>query len=165
MPLVRSIVTFGSKRSISVQGWQRRVQIDWVWNRLGPLLCKAYGYLPAKAWRLGADNEPAQYLLDTIPWIRGKPFTDHTDGFDYASASRGLSWPPSWHLVAVNDRLLGHPQDVQAFLAETGLNTGRFTVLGKNTGYAEDYDHISMLTSAAAPEDHFVQLRDWLAAQ
>ncbi|WP_337843272.1 alpha/beta fold hydrolase [Rheinheimera sp.] len=165
VPLVRSVLTFGSKRCISVQSWQRRLHIDWVWNRLGPLLCKVYGYLPARQWRFGADNEPAQYLLDTIPWIRGEAFTDISDGFNYANACKHLNWPPSWHLAAVNDRLLGHPQDVLAFLAETGLDAGRFTLLGKATGYKMDYDHISMLTAATAREDHFVQLADWLGRQ
>ena len=165
VPLVRSLVTFGSKRCISVQSWQRWLHIDLVWNRLAPLLCKAYGYLPARQWRFGADNEPAQYLLDTIGWIRGEPFADPTDGFDYRSACQPVRWPPSWHFAAVNDQLLGHPRDVQAFLAETGLSSGRYSLLAKSAGQLLDYDHISMLTAPEARQDHFPLLADWLRVQ
>lgn len=159
---VKAIVTFGSKRVISVTGLKKRLHIDFVWNLLSPLLCRLYGYLPAKQWRFGADNEPAQYLLDTIPWIRGGRFTDPTDGFDYAAACASVTWPASWHFAAVNDKLLGHPVDVQAFLSETGLNNGRYTLLGKQQGYQQDYDHISMLTHPDATKEHFTELVAWL---
>ncbi len=162
LPKVKAIITFGSKRVIRVGGFKKRLHIDLVWNRLSPLLCRLYGYLPAKQWRFGADNEPAQYLLDTIGWIRGHAFTDPTDGFDYAAACAKLSWPVSWHFAAINDQLLGHPLDVQAFLTETGLNKGRYTLLGKAQGHHQDYDHISMLTHPCACKDHFNEVMLWL---
>jgi predicted alpha/beta hydrolase len=159
---VKAVVTFGTKRVITVRGLKKRLQIDLVWNRLAPLLCRWYGYLPARQWRFGADNEPAQYLLDTIGWIRGEPFVDPADGFDYAAACQKVSWPASWHFAAVNDNLLGHPLDVQAFLAETGLNSGLYSLLGKAQGQKHDYDHISMLTHPKATKDHFSALESWL---
>lgn len=162
LPKVKTIVTFGSKRVISVRGFKKRLHIDLVWNLFSPLLCRIYGYLPAKQWRFGADNEPAQYLLDTIPWIRGGAFVDLTDGFDYAAACTDVKWPDSWHFAAINDQLLGHPQDVQAFLAETGLSSGRYSLLGKAQGHQQDYDHISMLTHPSASSDHFAELALWL---
>jgi predicted alpha/beta hydrolase len=162
LPKVKAIITFGSKRVISVGGFKKRLHIDLVWNRLSPLLCLLYGYLPAKQWRFGADNEPAQYLLDTIGWIRGQAFVDPTDGFDYAAACTDVNWPVSWHFAAINDQLLGHPLDVHAFLAETGLNSGRYSLLGKAQGHKQDYDHISMLTHPSAGADHFAELELWL---
>ena len=162
LPKVKAIITFGTKRVISVGGFKKRLHIDLVWNRLSPLLCLLYGYLPARQWRFGADNEPAQYLLDTIGWIRGEAFTDPSDGFDYAAACACTSWPQSWHFAAIKDQLLGHPTDVQAFLAETGLDAGRYTLLGKAQGHQQDYDHISMLTHPSASTDHFAELGFWL---
>jgi pimeloyl-ACP methyl ester carboxylesterase len=162
IPKVKAIVTFGTKRVISVTGLKKLLHIDVVWNWLSPLLCRLYGYLPAKQWRFGADNEPAQYLLDTIGWIRGGAFIDQTDGFDYGAACSTISWPQSWHFAAIRDQLLGHPVDVQAFLTETGLNSGTYTLLGKGQGNQQDYDHISMLTDPSAVTDHFVKLEMWL---
>ena len=158
---VAAKVCFGSKRVITVNNLERRVKINVIWNNLAPTLCKYYGYFPARKWRLGADDEPAQFLQDTIRWIDGAPFQDLDDQFDYAAACKQLSWPPVWHFAAQNDRLLGHPNDVKAFIAET-VPEARFTLLGVATGYSKNYDHISMLTDAEAQSEHFSQLRNWL---
>lgn len=158
---VAAKVCFGSKRVISVQSLERKLKINLIWNKLAPWLSKKYGYFPARKWRFGADDEPEQFLQDTVHWIKGGAFTDLTDEFDYAGSSKTTVWPPVWHFAAQNDRLLGHPQDVKAFIAETAPQA-RFTLLGKANGYKQDYDHISMLTHPAAESDHFAQLRDWL---
>ena len=158
---VAAMVCFGSKRVIRIRSIERSLKIGLIWNRLAPWLSRRYGYFPARKWRLGADDEPADFLLDTIKWIEGDAFCDLTDQFDYATACKATSWPPVWHFGAVNDTLLGHPQDVQAFIAESAANAG-FTLLGKSHGNKHDYDHISMLTHPLAVQDHFIQLRDWL---
>ncbi len=158
-------VFFGSKRRISVKSAAKKLQIDWVWNKLSPWLCRRYGYLPAKSWRFGADNEPAQFLLDTVHWIQSTDFVDPTDEFDYAKAATLLHWPESWFFAAVNDKILGHPDDVRLFMAESNLAEARFSLLGKAQGDAVDYDHISMLTHPLAVAGHFAILADWLKHQ
>ena len=159
---VAAIVTFGSKRRITVQSLVKTLQIDWVWNRLAPKLARHYGYLPARQWRLGADDEPVQYLLDTVQWINNPAFVDCTDGFDYAAAAAQLRWPPSWFFAAVQDQVLGHPQDVRLLMQETAQAGARYTLLGKSSGAPLDYDHISMLTHPTAREGHFSMLAAWL---
>jgi pimeloyl-ACP methyl ester carboxylesterase len=159
---VRAKVCFGTKRVISVQSLERKIKIDLLWNRFAPWLGKKYGYIPAKQWRFGADNEPTAFLSDTISWIKGAPFTDITDGFDYARACQQTPWPPSWHFAAEKDSVLGHPIDVQLFIQETSQQHSRYTLLSRKQGHAQDYDHISMLTHPGASEDHFVQINQWL---
>lgn len=160
---VRSIVCFGTKRQITVQSLQRIIKIDWVWNRIAPWLARRYGYLPAKSLKLGADDEPTQFLLDTIAWIKPSAFCDVSDGFDYRLASEQLSaWPRSLFIAAVADKVLGHPQDVQHFMKEAGLHHAEYRLLGKAQGNLEDYDHISMLTHDSARRDHFKDITDWL---
>jgi len=160
---VQTLVCFGTKRQITVQSLQRKLQIDLVWNRLAPWLCRKFGHLPAKKLKLGADDEPTQYLLDTIAWIKPSPFCDVTDGFDYELAGREVvDWPRSQFIAAVNDKVLGHATDVQHFMREAGLAAVEFRLLGRAHGNAEDYDHISMLTHPAAKHDHFPELVKWL---
>ncbi|MDX1536671.1 alpha/beta fold hydrolase [Arsukibacterium sp.] len=159
---VRAKVYFGTKRVISVRSLERKIKIDWLWSRFAPWLGRKYGYIPARKWGFGADNEPTEFLTDTINWINGAPFADLTDGFDYAAASQQTDWPPSWHFAAVNDTVLGHPVDVQHFINETGQQDGKYILLGRAAGYLHDYDHISMLTHPKATEDHFIQLNQWL---
>ncbi len=162
LPKVKAKICFGSKRAISVRSLSKTLQIDLIWNRLAPWLSKHYGYLPAKRWRLGADDEPRQFLLDTIQWIKGAPFVDCSDGFDYQAACQQVSWPPIWHFAAEQDKVLGHPQDVQAFIAESAQRHARSTLLGKSAGYSKQYDHISMLTDPVASHEHFTEIANWL---
>lgn len=159
---VRAIVCFGSKRRISVRSWRKTLQVDWVWNRLCPWLAGKRGFLPAKQWKLGADDEPQQFLRDTIHWINQHHFVDPTDGFDYSAAAHQVNWPPAWFFAAVNDKVLGHAADVKLLMQETGLAGAQFRLLGKAQGDALDYDHISMLTAAQAKNGHFRDLADWL---
>jgi len=161
---VRAIVCFGSKRRISVRSWRKRFQVDLVWNQLCPWLAGRHGYLPARRWKLGADDEPAQFLRDTIHWIRHAHFIDPTDGFDYSAAAHQLKWPPALFFAAVNDLVLGHATDVKLLMQETGLAAAQFRLLGKAQGDGLDYDHISMLTAAQARSGHFRDLVDWLKA-
>tara|TARA_Y100001963_G_scaffold86580_1_gene119707 strand:- start:5398 stop:6294 length:897 start_codon:yes stop_codon:yes gene_type:complete len=154
-------VCFGTKRVISVQSLERKLKINLLWNKIAPWLSERYGYFPARKWRLGADDEPSPFVQDTVAWIQGGAFEDPEDKFDYAHGCKMVQWPPVWHFAAQNDRLLGHPRDVQAFIAETAPEA-RFTLLGRKTGYLYDYDHISMLTHPTAVNGHFSELRDWL---
>jgi pimeloyl-ACP methyl ester carboxylesterase len=162
---VASVSYFGTKRRISVQSVAKTIQVNWVWNRVGPWLCQRYGYLPAKKFRFGADNEPTQFLLDTIHWINAEAFVDPTDQFDYATAARDCPWPASWFFAAVNDKVLGNPTDVQLFMAETQLQNARYSLLGAEDNDAQGYDHISMLTHPKAQHGHFRALADWLILQ
>lgn len=159
---VRAIVCFGSKRQISVRSWRKSLQVDWVWNKLCPWLAQKHGYLPARQWKFGADDEPVQFLRDTIHWIKHSHFVDPTDGFDYSAAAKQLQWPSAWFFAAVDDLVLGHATDVRLLMAEAGLSEAQFRLLGKKHGDALDYDHISMLTARQATTGHFRDLVTWL---
>ena len=162
---VASASYFGTKRRISIESFSKTIQVNWIWNQLGPWLCQRYGYLPAKKLRLGADNEPRQFLKDTVQWINSELFVDPTDQFDYAAASKRCDWPASWFFAAIKDKVLGHPTDVRLFMEETQLQHAKFTLLGTEAEDDHGYDHISMLTHPKARDGHFRQLADWLIAQ
>jgi len=164
-PQIASVSYFGTKRRITVQSVSKTIQVNWIWNRLGPWLCQRYGYLPAKTLRFGADNEPRQFLLDTVDWINSETFIDPTDQFDYALAAQDCPWPASWFFAAVNDQVLGHPTDVQLFMAETQLQHAKFSVLGTSAEDLQPYDHISMLTHPRAQHNHFKALAEWMKSQ
>lgn len=163
---VASASYFGTKRRISIESFSKTIQVNWIWNQIAPWLCQRYGYLPAKKLRFGADNEPRQFLKDTVHWINSESFVDPTDQFDYAAASTRCDWPASWFFAAINDKVLGHPTDVRLFMAETQLQHAKYTLLGSE---AQDdqhgYDHISMLTHPKARDGHFQSLAQWLVAQ
>ena len=68
--------------------------------------------------------------------------------------------PPVWHIAAVNDEVLGRPEDVRLF-AELTQQTQRYTLLSRANGNRHDYDHASMLTMKDAAEDHFPAVAEW----
>lgn len=161
-PDVASQTWFGTKRSIRVWNFERVYKVELIWKRLAPLYAKYKGYFPFKEWGLGADNESYLSISESAHWVHNRPWTDPRDQFDYGSRAKDIKWPPTWSIAAKNDMILGNPSDVEDFLAEVGQ--GKLTLLSKENGNAQDYDHINMLTHPDAVNDHFVQVAEFLQA-
>ena len=159
---VRSLVYFGSKRQILVHGVRRWLWIDLIWNGLCRALVALYGYLPARAWRLGSDNESAGFYTQSAIWVSASPWVDPIDGFDYGTALQDQELPPTLYFAAVNDHTLGHPEDVQRLMHESGNHKASYVLLGRRSNNLHDYGHISMLTHADATQDHFPSVVQWL---
>lgn len=159
---VASLTFFGAKRAVRVHTRERWLYIDGVWFTLAPLLTALAGYLPARALRMGSDNETRRSHRDSAAWIRPVPWRDPRDGFDYAAALAGAELPPLLALAGASDRALGHPGDVADFVAECGRGTRRVELLARATGYARDYGHVDMLTAREAVDDHFPLVADWM---
>jgi hypothetical protein len=84
------------------------------------------------------------------------------DGFDYGAAVKAVTLPPTWHIAAISDHALGHPDDVRRFMESAGDQERRFSILARNNGNLHDYNHINMLTHPDAVRDHFPQVAAWL---
>lgn len=160
---VRSLLTFGSKRTIRVQSFKKWLMVDLFWNRLAPSLAMGQGYLAADKLRVGMDNESRASLNQSIDWVRGD-WRDHDDGFDYAKAAKEALWPQAWFIAGQNDTVLGHPEDVADMVRECGFEQVKLTVLAKANGFKHDYGHGDMLTHLDAAADHFTQILDWYLA-
>lgn len=159
---VRSLVYFGSKRTVRVKNLHRLLKVDLIWLRLCPLLAGLLGYLPARRLRMGSDSETAKSLLHSLQWVKESPWVDPDDGFDYGTAARQVKLPPTWFIAAQNDHCLGHPRDVYDFMAEAGDQETTYSILSVKNGQQHDYGHIDMLTHPDAIGDHFPLVADWL---
>lgn len=157
-----SLTFFGSKRRISVFSLSRLFQVDIIWNLFSRLLVRKYGYLPAKRFKIGSDNESRRSHKETLQWVVEREWRDWHDGFDYRKALQNTPLPPLLSLTGASDRVLGHPHDVHALAAETGSGSVKVQVIGKAEGFLHDYDHINLLTHPDAPKDHFQTVLQWL---
>jgi hypothetical protein len=159
---VQQLVHFATRRQVQAPGWQRRVSIDFLWNRVGRLAVAFEGYLPAPALRLGTTRESARCFHDGLAWSRAGRWLDTEDGFDYTAALERRDWLRSLYFAAAADRAFGAPEDVRDFMHEMGRHDGRLIVLGRAEGNLQDYTHTGMLLHADAEQDHFPQLLAWL---
>jgi pimeloyl-ACP methyl ester carboxylesterase len=162
---VLSKTCFGTKRIVTAKTLEAYFKLGFMWRYIAPMLAKNQGYFDAKKFRFGSDSETQQSLSESIAWVIPGQWHDQSDGFDYYHAAENINWPPTWHFTGINDRALGHRQDVQLFINESSNHAAKFSVLSKKSGSLVDYDHINILTHAQAVNDHFPQLSFWLKQQ
>lgn len=159
--LVNSMIYFATKRRVNILSWLRLFYVDLMWQFACPILAGFFGFLPAKQFHIGADNETKKSLADSITWVNTKEWVDQ-DGFDYGKAIKQTDLPPIWYLAGINDKALGHPYDVFTFMLESGSNRGKFSLLAKQYGNLHDYGHIDIVTSRDGENDHFPLVLQWL---
>jgi predicted alpha/beta hydrolase len=164
LPEIRAMAFFGSKRSVRVFNRERVIKIDLVWKGLCRALVAAYGYLPARSFRLGSDDETARSWRQSVAWVRPGPFVDPADGFDYGKALAGEALIPTRWYAGALDLSLGHAEDVRRLMREVGASEERLVLLSRSGGAGRDFGHIDMLTHPRALEGHFRDLAAFLRA-
>jgi predicted alpha/beta hydrolase len=157
-----ALVTFGTKRRISIGGWKKWYMIDFFWVFVSRLLKALYGYLPAAALGMGSDNETIRSHNETHHLVVHKEWIDPVDGFHYARSLSDQQIPPSLWITGSKDDVLGHPTDVKAFIHECHAKDATFWLAGRSEGFACDYDHINLLTHPIAAEDVFPRVLVWI---
>ncbi|HOP63668.1 MAG TPA: alpha/beta fold hydrolase [Spirochaetota bacterium] len=160
---IKSIVYFGSKRRVSVYNLHRLVFIDLVWRHLFTLTGKILGYVPAKKFGIGIDNESRGSHSGCVFWVEEKGWVDPVDRFNYGEAACKVTLPPALYFAAENDRSLGHPSDVIDFINESGSHRHEYRLLSRKNGNMHNYDHVSMITHRDAVIDHFPEVLEWLS--
>ena len=158
---VASSVYFGSKRTVRAKTFDRYLKVELVWNRLAFLMGRNKGYLPAKRYGLGSENETLKTHKQCVRWVKHRAWQDSDDGFDYAQAAIKTRLPATLYFAAIRDTSLGHRYDVRAFIKESGEHVSQYTLLAKSHGNELDYDHIDMLTAKECVEDHFPEVSKW----
>ncbi len=159
---VRSCAYFASKRSVRVWNLERLFKVDLAWKLLAPLLILIKGYLPAKELHIGSDNETKKSHQQSVVWVRQRKWVDTDDGFNYHEALNKLKLPATLYIAAKGDKSLGHPNDVQRLMAESGNHESDYVLLSVEQGHSQNYDHIAILTHPDAESEQFQLILDWI---
>jgi pimeloyl-ACP methyl ester carboxylesterase len=154
---VRSITSFGTKRTVGVSNLDKLLKIDLAWHVGCSILDAVCGYLPARPLKMGSDNMTARAHQDCRKWaLKDALWVDRTDGFDYGAAIQKVALPPSLFFAGSHDFSLGHPNDVKAFMKSTGARDAQFHLL-------DGYNHIDMITHPDAESENYPRVAEWLS--
>lgn len=158
---VKASVYFASKRTIYNRHPSKFLQANLVWYGLSPILISLFGYLPAKRFGFGSDDETRLSHKEGVQWVRRNPWVCPFDGFDYGNTLNNLNLPPTLHIAAVNDKALAQRIDIEAFMRESGNGKQEIKMYGKKYHHKIDYDHINILTAPEAVNETFKDTLEW----
>ena len=127
-------------------------------GRLLTASTRSIGRFPARALRVGSDDEPPAAIDDACRWTtaaRHDPaFLDDLADVDVASIA----------VVGAGDST-DPPPGCRRFHARLGGTDRTFLVAGIDTGYAEDYDHAGLVVSKHAQQEIWPLLTEWMTAR
>lgn len=153
-------VHISTKRRVGVINPHRLFYIDLMWFFVGKIILLFKGHLPANYY--GPGGESRGTLTDSQRWVYSKNWLDHENGLDYNFLARKHKLPPTLYLTGAADQCLGHIKDVKRFALESQHPLKEVILLSKRNGHLQDYDHINILTSPHAPQDHFPMIAKYL---
>jgi pimeloyl-ACP methyl ester carboxylesterase len=120
-------------------------------------VCRAASRFPARALRMGPEDEPALVLSDWMMWnVRGRWMG--SDGFDYLAALKHLP-TPLLSIAGSGDRLFAPPEACRALVSRLGGTATTFAVA------RPDLDHRGLLIDPRADEHCWPLIADWIALQ
>lgn len=160
---VAGLVQIAVRRECRQSGWRRRLLLDLMWGRLAPWLGRRQKRVALRALGLGRVDISSQLHDEVLMWQNGGIWRDPQDGFDYATALTGMSWPGSLYIAGGNDRSMGHPADIKSFARELGVHDAQLILLQKGTGSSRSYGHTDLLTHPQAVVDHFPLILAWMS--
>ncbi len=159
---IASMVFFGTKRFLTVMNLKKIWTINFLWGTLARLGIAIRGYLPAKEYEFGSDNETRTTFYENNIWLKSKKWLDPKDKFDYAAALKKVKLPPTLYLTGKSDDILGDEPDVKFLMEETGKQNNYFMKLSKEAGNMHDYGHNDILSHKDAVSDVYPIVLDFM---
>lgn len=132
-------------------------------SRLGAItlrsLSRVLGRFPARALRLGPEDELAGVMIQWMDWnLAGHWRGD--DGTDYGQAIAALDLP-LLVIAAAADRW-APPPSCRALLDSVSSPDRTWLLLGTETGFSHDFGHVDMLVGRTARAEVWPLIRQWI---
>jgi len=149
-PEVKAVVALGTPGPGGISLKRRTLALGAI------LLARLLGRLPARALRLGPEDEAAHIIGDWMGWnVRGRWLG--RDGFDYFAALPHLR-TPFMAVAGEGDHLMAPPFACREVLDKVGAAQKKFLVGGPHL------DHAGLLIDPKARERCWPAVADWLDA-
>ncbi|MGM0454269.1 MAG: alpha/beta fold hydrolase [Thermodesulfobacteriota bacterium] len=149
------VVTFGSQ----ISKGDRYLKIPPVAWGLSFFL-KWLGYLPAPKLGLGPEIEPAGVIRETIGWKKLAGKWRNAAGLSYWDGLARID-VPVLSLAAAADKN-DPPEGCRQLHERLGSEEKAFVLLGEQTGFSKNYDHIGMVISPSAQQEIWPCVTLWL---
>jgi pimeloyl-ACP methyl ester carboxylesterase len=152
---VSGLITFGSQISLG----DRYLKIPPVAWTLSTLL-RVMGNFPAPKFGLGPEIESAGTMIETIRWKKFRGKWTNSEGGSYWDDLEKIKMPVLTYAAAIDKN--DPPAGCRKIHKRLGSIDKMFMVLGKDTGFTKDYDHVGMVVSKEAQEEVWPDLAGWL---
>jgi oxygen-independent coproporphyrinogen-3 oxidase len=133
--------------------------------RLFLVLTRALGFVPARALRLGPENEVAEVMLQWYRWNLQKCWQG-TEGLDYLNALQQLDMLtdlPVLGMAGSGDRFIAPPAACRRLHSLLPGIDNEWQECGVSHGFEEDFSHSRLISSRAAAREIWPRIADWLA--
>jgi predicted alpha/beta hydrolase len=141
--------------------------VPWLqpWRRVGAwsirALSRLLGRFPARALRLGPEDEPPGVMIQWMTWnLRGRWWSDE-DGLDYTDALARVR-VPVLGVSGLGDRFFAPPRACRALVDMLGSDDATYIAAGTETGFSADFDHPGIVVSRAARDEVWPRVIAWL---
>jgi predicted alpha/beta hydrolase len=119
-------------------------------------------WFPAKALRLGPEDELAGVMAQWMTWnIDARWVGD--DGTDYGARFADVK-VPMLVIAAAADHIWAPPPACHGLFELAGSADKTFVVCGKERGFSQDFNHVSILVGKAAREEVWPMIAKWVEA-
>ena len=140
--------------------------VPWLqrWRRVGAwsirTLSRLLGRFPARLVGLGPEDELPEVMAQWMTWnLRGEWLGE--DGIDYVDAL-GRVRTPVLGVSGAGDTVFAPPAACRALIEMVGSDDRRHLLAGRETGFAEDFDHAGIVVSRAAHTQVWPPVIGWL---
>ncbi len=117
-------------------------------------------WFPARALRLGPEDELAGVMAQWMTWnIEAQWRGD--DGTDYGARFRDVT-VPMLVIAASGDRVWAPPAACHGLFEMAGSADKTFLVCGRDSGFSQDFDHVTILVGRGARNEVWPLIRNWI---
>lgn len=134
------------------------------WRGLGARVIRAVSRLqkrfPARLLKLGPEDELEGVMVQWMTWnIEGHWIG--RDGTDYQAGFSRIRCP-ALIVAGSGDRFFAPPPACRGLFDLVGSEHKQWLLCGRESGFGEDFDHVSILVGRAAREEIWPKIRRWL---